>query len=105
MNVVRDEFVNYSMNRGREFDWANKVGLTWFLSYKLAIQKIIYRNLRRNTLRTLATWAGGNAARNAGIDLIQTVPQQRLWFDYSGYHFEADNIYDNFKSHWLMNLL
>ena len=105
MNVVRDEFVNYSMNRGREFDWANKVGLTWFLSYKLAIQKIIYRNLRRNTLRTLATWAGGNAARNAGIDLIQTVPQQRLWFDYSGYHFEADNIYDNFKSHWLMDLL
>lgn len=105
MNIVRDEFVNYSMNRGREFDWANKVGLTWFLSYKLAIQKIIYRNLRRNTLRTLATWAGGNAARNAGIDLIQTVPQQRLWFDYSGYHFEADNIYDNFKSHWLMNLL
>ena len=105
INVVRDEFVNYSMNRGREFDWANKVGLTWFLSYKLAIQKIIYRNLRRNTLRTLATWAGGNAARNAGIDLIQTVPQQRLWFDYSGYHFEADNIYDNFKSHWLMNLL
>lgn len=105
MNVVRDEFVNYSMNRGREFDWANKVGLTWFLSYKLAIQKIIYRNLRRNTLRTLATWAGGNAARNAGIDLIQTVPQQRLWFDYSGYHFEVDNIYDNFKSHWLMNLL
>lgn len=105
MNVVRDEFVNYSMNRGREFDWVNKVGLTWFLSYKLAIQKIIYRNLRRNTLRTLATWAGGNAARNAGIDLIQTVPQQRLWFDYSGYHFEADNIYDNFKSHWLMNLL
>ena len=105
MNVVRDEFVNYSMNRGREFDWANKVGLTWFLSYKLAIQKIIYRNLRRNTLRTLATWAGGNTARNAGIDLIQTVPQQRLWFDYSGYHFEVDNIYDNFKSHWLMNLL
>lgn len=105
MNVVRDEFVNYSMNRGREFDWANKVGLTWFLSYKLAIQKIIYRNLRRNTLKTLATWAGGNAARNAGIDLIQTVPQQRLWFDYSGYHFEVDNIYDNFKSHWLMNLL
>lgn len=105
MNVVRDEFVNYSMNRGREFDWANKVGLTWFLSYKLAIQKIIYRNLRRNSLRTLATWAGGNVARNAGLGIIQTVPQQRLWFDYSGYHFEADNIYDNFKSHWLMNLL
>ena len=105
MNVVRDEFVNYSMNRGREFDWANKVGLTWFLSYKLAIQKIIYRNLRRNTLRTLATWAGGNVARDVGLGIIQTVPQQRLWFDYSGYHFEADNIYDNFKSHWLMNLL
>ena len=105
MNVVRDEFVNYSMNRGREFDWANKVGLTWFLSYKLAIQKIIYRNLRRNSLRTLATWAGGNVARNVGLGIIQTVPQQRLWFDYSGYHFEADNIYDNFKSHWLMNLL
>lgn len=105
MNVVRDEFVNYSMNRGREFDWANKVGLTWFLSYKLAIQKIIYRNLRKNTLRTLATWAGGNVARDVGLGIIQTVPQQRLWFDYSGYHFEADNIYDNFKSHWLMNLL
>lgn len=105
MNVVRDEFVNYSMNRGREFDWANKVGLTWFLSYKLAIQKIIYRNLRRNTLRTLATWAGGNVAKDIGLGIIQTVPQQRLWFDYSGYHFEADNIYDNFKSHWLINLL
>ena len=62
INVIRDEFVDYAMNRGREFDWMNKVGLTWFLSYKLAIQKIFFRNLRRNALRTMAVWGSARAA-------------------------------------------
>lgn len=108
MNVIRDEFINYSSNRGRAFDWANKVGLTWFLAYKLGIQRIIYRNMRRNTLRTLGTWAGADYIKNNdvfGSSLIQTVPQQRLWTDYSGYHFEMDNMIDGFESHWLYKLL
>lgn len=107
--IIRDEFVNYSVNRGREFDWLNKVGLTWFLAYRLSIQRIIYRSLRRNTLRTLAVWNGANVIKEANIpavsSLVQTVPQQRLWTDYSGYNFELDNMVDSFTSHWLSLLL
>ena len=43
MNVVREEFVNYSMNRGAGFDYLNSIGATWFASYALGIQKVIYK--------------------------------------------------------------
>lgn len=101
MNVIRDEFVNYSYNRGRVFDFMNQTGLTWFLSYKLGIQKIFFRNLRRNFLRTSAVYAGAKA-----LDTNQVVPLQNLLLDGSlSYQLDPSNIYKSFSSHWLSLIL
>ena len=111
INVIRDEFVDYAMNRGREFDWMNKVGLTWFLSYKLAIQKIFFRNLRRNVLRTMAVWGSARAAGAAVADVPlirdvigETVMDQTYAIKHSLYHLtpQHDSILD---SHWLHKVL
>lgn len=56
----------------------------------------------------MAVWEGSDMLKTSGLpltDLIQTVPQQRLWTDYSGYHFELDNMVDSFGSHWIEKLL
>ena len=97
LNVIRDEFINYGLNRGRVFDWANKVGLTWFLSYKLGIQKIFLRNLRRNFLRSAAVYSG---AKILGTN--QVVPAQNLLFDGSlRYQTDPSNLWEGFKTHWI----
>ena len=99
METIRDEFVNYTMNRGREFDYLNRVGLTWFLSYKLSIQKVIFRNLRRNFLRTLATYGVGKALPNNNL-LDKTVIEQNLLFDSSlDYQLSPSNIYKGGESY------
>ena len=100
MEVIRDEFVNYTMNRGREFDWANKVGLTWFLSYKLAIQKVIFRNLRRNFLRTMATYSVGKILPDTAI-LDKTVIEQNLLFDSSlDYQLSPSNLINGWEQYF-----
>lgn len=97
LNVIRDEFVNYGINRGRAFDWSNKVGLTWFLSYKLGIQKIFFRNLRRNFFRTAAVYSGAKV-----LNTNQVVPAQNLLFDGSlRYQTDPTNLWNGFKTHWI----
>lgn len=109
INVIREEFVNYSTNKGPIYDILNATGMLWFTNYKFAIQKVIYNNWKNNTLRTLAVLTGGKGIEAADIpvvsDLIQTVPSQIFWTDYSGYHFQASNIIESFGSHWLTKLL
>lgn len=97
LNVIRDEFVNYGINRGRVFDWSNKVGLTWFLAYKLGIQKIFFRNLRRNFFRTAAVYSGAKV-----LGTNQVVPAQNLLFDGSlRYQTDPTNLWNGFKTHWI----
>lgn len=99
LRVIQDEFINYQLNRGREFDWLNATGLTWFLSYKAGIQKIIMRNLRRNFLRSIAVYEGVGSVTN------QVVPRQNLIWDGSlDYQLSPSNIYKGFESHWLMQV-
>ena len=105
MEVIRDEFVNYTMNRGREFDWTNKVGLTWFLAYKLAIQKVIFRNLRRNFLRTMTTYGLGKAIPDSNL-LDKTVIEQNLLFDSSlDYQLSPSNLINGWEQYIWHNLL
>ena len=105
MEVIRDEFVNYTMNRGREFDWTNKVGLTWFLAYKLAIQKVIFRNLRRNFLRTMTTYGLGKAIPDSDL-LDKTVIEQNLLFDSSlDYQLSPSNLINGWEQYIWHNLL
>ena len=102
MDIIRDEFVNYNMNRGKLFDMLNKVGIFWFASYILGIQKVIYRNARRNFLRTALIFSAGSQVNKYGID---TVPNQAIGLDYSFYHTDPTNLPEALGSHWLWSLL
>ena len=102
MDIIRDEFVNYNMNRGKVFDMLNKLGIFWFASYILGIQKVIYRNARRNFLRTALIFSAGSQVNKYGID---TVPNQAIGLDYSFYHADPTNLPEAIGSHWLWSLL
>ncbi len=102
MDIIRDEFVNYNMNRGKVFDMLNKLGIFWFASYILGIQKVIYRNARRNFLRTALIFSAGSQVNKYGID---TVPNQAIGLDYSFYHTDPTNLPEALGSHWLWSLL
>lgn len=105
MNVVREEFVNYSMNRGAGFDYLNSIGATWFASYALGIQKIIYKMLRRNLLSTLATYSAGSALKHIEpTGLLSTVPQQNMFERSWDYTTSPTNMFNALDSHYLDKL-
>ena len=105
MNVVREEFVNYSMNRGAGFDYLNSIGATWFASYALGIQKVIYKMLRRNLLSTLATYSAGSALKHIEpIGLLSTVPQQNMFERSWDYTTSPINMFNALDSHYLDKL-
>lgn len=97
LNLVREEFVNYSMNRGQVFDFANKMGLAWFASYALGIQKIIMRLLRNNPSRTLALLAGNKTLGG----MLDIVPEQNLFQKNWDYLSSPSNAWEGFSSHYL----
>lgn len=105
MNVVREEFVNYSMNRGAGFDYLNSIGATWFASYALGIQKVIYKMLRRNLLSTLATYSAGSALKHIELTgLLSTVPQQNMFERSWDYTTSPINMFNALDSHYLDKL-
>ena len=105
MNVVREEFVNYSMNRGAGFDYLNSIGVTWFASYALGIQKVIYKMLRRNLLSTLATYSAGSALKHIEpTGLLSTVPQQNMFERSWDYTTSPTNMFNALDSHYLDKL-
>lgn len=105
MNVVREEFVNYSMNRGAGFDYLNSIGATWFASYALGIQKVIYKMLRRNLLSTLATYSAGSALKHIEpTGLLSTVPQQNMFERSWDYTTSPTNMFNALDSHYLDKL-
>ena len=105
MNVVREEFVNYSMNRGAGFDYLNSIGATWFASYALGTQKVIYKMLRRNLLSTLATYSAGSALKHIEpTGLLSTVPQQNMFDRSWDYATSPTNMFNALDSHYLDKL-
>ena len=105
MNVIREEFVNYSMNRGVTFDYMNAMGLTWFASYALGIQKVIYRRLRSNLLGTLATYTAGSVVNDYDrLGLLGTVPHQNIFERSWSYTANTSNIFNSLEAHYLARL-
>lgn len=105
MNVIREEFVNYSMNRGVTFDYMNAMGLTWFASYALGIQKVIYRRLRSNLLGTLATYTAGSVVNDYDrLGLLGTVPHQNIFERSWSYTADTSNIFNSLEAHYLARL-
>jgi hypothetical protein len=57
---ISEEFVNYALLPGRSRNYLEKMGATWFLNYKIRIQKILARHVRRNPVRSLMISGGAS---------------------------------------------
>ncbi|WP_065647685.1 hypothetical protein [Pantoea eucrina] len=67
LKMLQDEFVNYSILPSRSRDYLESMGATWFLNYKLRIQKILLRSIRDNPLRFLLTAGAAGAMDIPGV--------------------------------------
>ena len=66
LRKISERFVNYNLLAGRSRDYLESIGLTWFMNYKIRIQKIALSTLRENPLRFLlggigADWMGADS--------------------------------------------
>ena len=95
LSITLEEFVNYSMNRGALFDYANAMGLTWFISYATGIQKVIWKMARRQTRRTAAVYGLGKVTGFTTVPMGN--PLDKSW----DYATSPSNILDGVESHYL----
>lgn len=95
LSITLEEFVNYSMNRGALFDYANAMGLTWFMSYATGIQKVIWKMARRLTRRTAAVYGLGKVTGFTTVPMGN--PLDKSW----DYATSPSNILDGVESHYL----
>lgn len=95
LSITLEEFVNYSMNRGALFDYANAMGLTWFMSYATGIQKVIWKMARRQTRRTAAFYGLGKITGFTTVPMGN--PLDKSW----DYATSPSNILDGVESHYL----
>jgi hypothetical protein len=95
LSITLEEFVNYSMNRGALFDYANAMGLTWFMSYATGIQKVIWKMARRQTRRTAAVYGLGKVTGFTTVPIGN--PLDKSW----DYATSPSNILDGVESHYL----
>lgn len=95
LSITLEEFVNYSMNRGALFDYANAMGLTWFMSYATGIQKVIWKMARRQTRRTAAIYGLGKVTGFTTVPMGN--PLDKSW----DYATSPSNILDGVESHYL----
>ena len=95
LSITLEEFVNYSMNRGALFDYANAMGLTWFMSYATGIQKVIWKMARRQTRRTAAVYGLGKVTGFTTVPMGN--PLDKSW----DYATSPSNILDGIESHYL----
>ncbi|MGV8863221.1 MAG: hypothetical protein ACOH2T_18905, partial [Pseudomonas sp.] len=80
LQEVSETFVNYNLNAGRTRDYLESMGLTWFWNYKMRIQKIVLRQIRRNPLHTLLSMSG---AETLGSDSLLTSSAPMTYWGYS----------------------
>jgi hypothetical protein len=57
---INESFVNYNLLPGRTRDALESIGATWFLNYKIRIQKIVLSTIRENPLSFLLAGAGAD---------------------------------------------
>lgn len=63
LQYIQEEFINYDNNPGRTRTWFESHGFTWFLTYKLKIQKILLRRMRDNPLSTFVFQGAADGMR------------------------------------------
>lgn len=88
---ISERFVNYNLNAGRSRDYLESMGLTWFMAYKIRIQKIVLANIRENPARFLLSSASAGVL---GADSLLTSSAPLAHWDSAmglGMLFRADN--------------
>lgn len=82
MQYIQEEFINYDNNPGRTRTWFESHGFTWFLTYKLKIQKILLRRMRDNPL---STFVYQGAADGMGLDtpFEANLAGDNFWYSFS----------------------
>ena len=72
LREVQDTFVNYNILPGRTRSALENMGVLWFWNYKLRIQRIFFRTVRKHPLRALIHMGGADLA---GADsMFSTLP-------------------------------
>jgi GNAT superfamily N-acetyltransferase len=72
LREVQDTFVNYNILPGRTRQALENMGVLWFWNYKLRIQRIFFRTVRKHPLRALIHMGGADLA---GADsMFSTLP-------------------------------
>ncbi|MFC6640137.1 hypothetical protein GV827_20730 [Sulfitobacter sp. JBTF-M27] len=79
MDVIKEEFVNYNRLSGRTRDYAESIGVLWFMNYKIRIMKIVVRMLRERPFSALI-YAGGIGPM-ADIDSVVSGSGLGAWID------------------------
>ena len=83
LRYVSETFVNYNLLPGRSRTYLEGMGMTWFMNYKLRMQKIILRNMRNNPVRFLGSIGAGS---QTGIDSMwDTFAPNANWKYGTGY--------------------
>lgn len=91
LRIISERFVNYNLLAGRTRDYLESMGLTWFMNYKLRIQKVVLSTIRENPLRFLmagvgADWLGADSLLSSSAPLAHWEPAVG-----PGMMFRADN--------------
>lgn len=82
MRYIQEEFINYDNNPGRTRTWFESHGFTWFLTYKLKIQKILLRRMRDNPLSTLV-YQGAADAMGLDTPFEANLAGDNFWYSFS----------------------
>ncbi len=72
LREVQDTFVNYNILPGRTRSALENMGGLWFWNYKLRIQRIFFRTVRKHPLRALIHMGGADLA--GANSLFSTLP-------------------------------
>lgn len=99
LNRVMDEFVNYDVLPSRTRFYLDAIGLTWFLNYKIRIQKIILRTIRENPLRALFLMFGNSVESG-----LPNITEANLVTGSLSYNVGMGTALNGFTVHPLMSL-
>lgn len=96
LRFISETFVNYQLLPGRGRTYLEGMGATWFMNYKIRMQKIVLRTLRENPVHFLkaaslgklsgvdSLWDtfGPNAHWEVGMGpgMLETAPTMNAWY-------------------------
>lgn len=102
MVKVNEEFVNFSLLPGRQRQFLESMGATWFLTFKIRSMKVALQTIRENPIRSLTAVgvlglesgpitdnlvgkvADGTISYSMGWDMLWDAPSINPWYTLAG---------------------